>query len=61
MSDIDRNNYLVICQSCGKTGSVDLNKPIQLRSFILKIRETYWPSPSYREPLEYWKCRDCHE
>jgi hypothetical protein len=59
MVGINRRKFLVVCQLCGKTGFVDLNDPNELRSFILKLRESYWISPRYREPLEYWVCRDC--
>lgn len=59
MFEIDRKKYLVVCQSCGKTGFVNLNNPNEQRNFILKLRESYWHSPRYREPLEYWVCRDC--
>ena len=54
MEEIDTQHFKVICQTCGKTGETDFNKP---------QRETGWALRfGYQEmPLEYeyHQCMDC--
>ena len=56
MSEIDVHHFKVICQTCGKTGEVDFDKPQREMGWMLRFGH----EPGC-EDFEYNQCIDCFD